>query len=115
MTPASSGRMAGRVCVVTGAARGIGLAIATRFAAEGGRIACVDVSARRLEPAVAAIAGSGADARAYAVDVARRSEAVPFRVLVDYMHYYSPQDRAASVSMQATGTGIPCCLRRRSD
>ena len=40
------------MCVVTGAARGIGLAIAERFGQEGGRIACVDVSARRLEPAV---------------------------------------------------------------
>ena len=74
MTPASSGRMAGRVCVVTGAARGIGLAIATRFAAEGGRIACVDVSARRLEPAVAGVVASGAEARGYAVDVGRRSD-----------------------------------------
>ena len=45
-------RLKDRVCVVTGAARGIGLAIAERFGREGGRIACVDVSARRLEPAV---------------------------------------------------------------
>lgn len=74
MTHASSGRLAGRVCVVTGAARGIGLAIATRFAAEGGRIACVDLSARRLEPALAGIVASGAEARGYAVDVGRRSD-----------------------------------------
>ena len=48
-----SARLQDRVCVVTGAARGIGLAIAERFGREGGRLACVDVSARRLEPAVA--------------------------------------------------------------
>ena len=42
-------RFAGRVCVVTGAARGIGLAIAERLSSEGGRVAALDVSGRRLE------------------------------------------------------------------
>lgn len=67
-------RLAGVVCVVTGAARGIGFAMAERFASEGGRIACLDVSARRLEPSVAALAARGAEARAYAVDVGRRAD-----------------------------------------
>lgn len=67
-----AGRLSGRVCVVTGAAGGIGVAIAERFAQEGGRVACVDVSARRLDPAVASLVERGAEARAYAVDVGRR-------------------------------------------
>jgi len=67
-------RLKGRVCVVTGAARGIGLAIAARFGAEGARLACVDVSARRLEPAVADLTGQGYETRAYAVDVGRRDD-----------------------------------------
>ncbi|MDR3453418.1 MAG: glucose 1-dehydrogenase [Rhodoferax sp.] len=65
-------RLAGTVCVVTGAARGIGMAIAERFAAEGGRIACFDVSDRRLEPAVAELVARGIDARGYTADVSRR-------------------------------------------
>lgn len=69
----AAGRLEGVVCVVTGAARGIGLATAERFAAEGGRVACMDVSERRLEPAVQALREGGADARAYALDVADRA------------------------------------------
>jgi NAD(P)-dependent dehydrogenase (short-subunit alcohol dehydrogenase family) len=67
-------RLQDRVCVVTGAARGIGFAIAERFGREGGRIACVDVSARRLEPAVAELKNKGFEARAYGVDVGKRSD-----------------------------------------
>ena len=67
-------RFNARVCVVTGAARGIGYAIAERFGREGGRVACVDVSARRLDPAVAGLNAEGIDARGYAVDVGRRDD-----------------------------------------
>lgn len=67
-------RLKDRVCVVTGAARGIGLAIAERFGQEGGRIACLDVSARRLEPAVGELKSKGFDARPYEVDVSKREE-----------------------------------------
>ena len=65
-------RLAGTVCVVTGAARGIGLAVAERFAAEGGRIACFDVGAARLETAVAGLVARGMEARGYIADVGRR-------------------------------------------
>jgi len=90
-----SGRLQGRVCVVTGAARGIGLAIAERFGEEGARLACLDVSARRLEPAVLQLTARGFEARPYAVDVGRRDDvlstfaqieadfAVPVAVLVN--------------------------------
>jgi 3-oxoacyl-[acyl-carrier protein] reductase len=69
-----SGRFSGRVCVVTGAARGIGLAIAERFGNEGARLACVDVSVRRLGPAVEQLKVKGFEARAYGVDVGKRDE-----------------------------------------
>ena len=66
-------RLEGRVCAVTGAARGIGLAIAARLADEGGRVAALDVSERRLGPAVAGLAGRGRDIRGFACDVASRA------------------------------------------
>ena len=69
-----SARLQDLVCVVTGAARGIGFSIAERFGREGGRLACVDISAKRLEPAVSRLKDMGFEARAYEVDVGRRDD-----------------------------------------
>ena len=66
-------RLAGVVCVVTGAARGIGLAIVERLAAEGGRVAAWDVRARRLDPAVAELRGRGLEVRGLPCDVGSRA------------------------------------------
>jgi 3-oxoacyl-[acyl-carrier protein] reductase len=68
-----SERFAGRVCVVTGAARGIGFAIAERLGREGGLVAALDVSARRLEPSVADLCAKGLQVRGYAIDVSDRA------------------------------------------
>jgi NAD(P)-dependent dehydrogenase (short-subunit alcohol dehydrogenase family) len=64
-------RFTGKGVVVTGAAQGIGLAIATRFLAEGARVVAVDRNAAALE---AAVAGLGPDCVAVASDVASRAD-----------------------------------------
>jgi 7-alpha-hydroxysteroid dehydrogenase len=56
--------VSGKSVIVTGAARGIGLAIARRFVMAGARVMLADVDEARLEPAVAAIADLGYDGRA---------------------------------------------------
>ena len=49
------GRFDGRVAVVTGAARGIGLGIAQRFADEGARVAVLDLDERQAREAAASL------------------------------------------------------------
>ena len=45
-------RLEGKAVVITGAASGMGLAMATRFAAEGASLTAADWNAQRLEQAV---------------------------------------------------------------
>jgi NAD(P)-dependent dehydrogenase (short-subunit alcohol dehydrogenase family) len=60
----------GRVAVVTGAASGIGLGLAQRFAAEGLHVVMADVEEPALATAAASIAGSGGSVLPVATDVA---------------------------------------------
>ncbi len=53
------GRIEGKRCIVTGAASGIGLAIARRLAEEGGRVLCVDRDADRLSSEVTGMQAAG--------------------------------------------------------
>src|SRR3954451_12575147 len=59
-----------QVAVVTGAGRGIGRAIAMRFAKAGAQVACVSRTAENAEKVAAELRASGAKAWSYAVDVA---------------------------------------------
>ncbi len=61
--------VAGKVCVVTGAANGIGRAIAHELAARGANVAATDVERDGLEEAVAAINGGIGSAEAIVCDL----------------------------------------------
>jgi NAD(P)-dependent dehydrogenase (short-subunit alcohol dehydrogenase family) len=86
-----SNSLAGKVAVVTGASRGIGLAIATRFAAAGARVAICsraadDAAAARLATAAAAIeraAPAGARVLSLQADVCRFADARRLHAAVD--------------------------------
>lgn len=73
-------RLEGRVALVTGGSRGIGLAIASALAEAGAVVALVSRGGDDLEEAVASIIDSGGRARSFIADVGdrgRRRELVP--------------------------------------
>lgn len=63
-----------QVAIVTGAGRNIGEEIARLFAAEGARIAIVDMDKARGERVAAAIAAAGGEAALFAADVSKGAD-----------------------------------------
>ena len=66
--------LSGRVAVVTGAASGIGLALARRLGAEGMRVVLADIEAGPLERATKQLAGAGVETLAVRCDVSRAED-----------------------------------------
>ena len=68
-------KLAGKAALVTGSSRGIGLATAKAFAAEGCRLMLSARSAEQLAEAEAALRASGAAVAAHVADVSEPDEA----------------------------------------
>lgn len=77
------GKLDGMVAVITGAGGGIGAASARLFAAEGARVALVDVRPDEAEPVAAEIRRTGGEALATGADIADERQVADALAKVD--------------------------------
>lgn len=68
------GRFSNQIALITGAAQGIGSAIARRLAREGGRVVIVDIDIAAMEETAGSIAGEGGCVQWIRCDVRQRAE-----------------------------------------
>ncbi len=66
---------AGKVVLITGGSRGLGLVLARQLAAEGARLALVARTERELEAAATALRAQGADVLAFSADLREAAQA----------------------------------------
>jgi NAD(P)-dependent dehydrogenase (short-subunit alcohol dehydrogenase family) len=93
------GQLDGQVAIVTGAGRGIGKALALRFAAEGAAVALISRNKAQLDQVAGEIESAGGRALAVAGDVTKR---------VDVAHVVrTTEEKLGGVTLLVNNAGVP--------
>jgi len=79
-------QLAGRTAIVTGAAQGIGAAVARAFADSGARVCVVDLDLERADALAETLRAGGAEAIGIGCDVSRRDQ-VDAMVAATHQHF----------------------------
>ena len=94
----------GKIAVITGAAGGIGLAIAQRYAADGARVVLTDVQVEKGEAEARALADQGLDAAFLALDAGDEAQVEGLVAHVEAT--LGPIDIAVCSAGMARATGV---------
>jgi NAD(P)-dependent dehydrogenase (short-subunit alcohol dehydrogenase family) len=107
-------QLQGRVAVVTGAASGIGLALARRFAHAGMKLVLADIEPAPLARALAQLQADGATAMALPVDVSSEEQVA---ALADaaYRHFGAVHVLCNNAGVAATALRLPVWESRLAD
>lgn len=82
-------RLDGKLAVVTGAASGIGRAVALRFAASGACVRLLDIDQSAAQAVASEILAAGGNAKAYGCDVSQKQHVnTTFRKILDGEHLH---------------------------
>ena len=103
-----AGKLEGKVAVVTGAGRGIGRAIAERFAAEGAGVVLFDIDQETVEAAARAIVEAGHRAIAIVGDagLAADVDTVFERTTGEFRTCQHPRQQRRSSPTSATSSRV---------
>jgi len=104
-----SGRVDGRIAIVTGAGSGIGEASAVRLAEEGATVVCADINESAAQASAQTIIKAGGKANAFTIDISKSDQCAA--IVEDTIKRYG----AVDILVNNAGVNLPGVFHEVSD